>query len=185
MKKKTNRNTKSSKIEIDQILLNKREIFLNTNVNEESILKMIKEIRTLDAINHKPIFMWLNSPGGSVADGFALINTMKSVHSRIITIVNSEVCSMGSQIAIAGDERWIYPNGVIMFHDMSSGVRDYSLKIKDRACFLEKYYNLLEDHMRNHTKLTNREIIKARTGELWLFAEDCLDKGIVDKILCK
>ena len=116
--------------------------------------------------------------------GFALINVMQKVKSKIITIVNSEACSMASMIAIAGNERWITPNGVIMFHDMAGGIGgDYSLKVKDRAIFLEKYYKLLENHMKKHTKLSIKEIRKARIGELWLFADECLKKGVVDKII--
>ena len=173
-----------NEIKIDDILLKDRNIFLYEGVTDKSVLKLIKEIKALDKINKKPIYFWINSGGGSVSAGFALINVMKNVKSKIITIINSEVASMGSQISICGDERWIVSNGVAMFHDMSGGIRgDYSLKVKDRAVFIEKYYQLLEDNTRNKTKLTEREIKKARTGELWLFAEDCLKKGIVDKII--
>jgi len=171
-------------IKIDDILLRDRNIFLYEGVEDESVLKLIKEIKALDSINHKPIYFWINSGGGSVSAGFALINVMRSVKSKIITIINSEVASMGSQISINGDKRWIVSNGVAMFHDMSGGIHgDYSLKVKDRAIFIEKYYQLLENNTRSRTKLTEREIKKARTGELWLFAKECLEKGIVDKII--
>jgi len=172
-----------AKIDIDQYLLRKRELFLNEEVTNESIIKLIKAIRVLDTLNHRPIYLWICSGGGSVADGLALINIMHSVKSKIITIVNSRVCSMGSHIAIAGDKRIIYENGTIMFHDMTTGMIDYSLKIKDRAYFLEKYYKILENNMRRYTKLSETEIKKARTGEVWLFADDCLNKGVVDNII--
>ena len=179
MKKKS-----KSEIKIENILLKSRNLFLYESVTDKSVLKLIKEIKVLDNLNKKPIYLWINSSGGECAAGFALINIMRSVKSKIITIINAEVCSMGSAISINGNERWIVKNGCAMFHDMSGGIRgDYSLKVKDRAVFIEEYYKLLEENTRANTDLTEKEIQRARTGELWLFAEDCLKKGIVDKII--
>lgn len=175
---------KNPKLEIEDILLKSRNLFLYEDVKDKSVLKLIKEIKALDSLNKKPIYLWINSSGGSVAAGFALINVMRSVKSKIITIINAEVASMGTQISINGDKRWIVKNGCAMLHDMAGGIwGDYSLKVKDRAVFIEKYYQLIEDNTRENTKLTEKEIKRARTGELWLFAEDCLKKGLVDKII--
>ena len=171
------------KIDIDQIMLNNRELFLNEGVGSEVILRLIKSLRTLDSMSHKPILLWINSPGGSVTDGLALINTMRTIQSNVITIINSRVCSMGSHIAIAGNKRLIYDNGVMMFHDMTTGMIDYSDKIRDRADYLEKYYKMLENNMRKYTKLSERQIKRARTGEVWLFADDCLEVEAVDQVL--
>ncbi len=183
-KKKKSRFNPNPKLKIEEILLDSRNLFLYESVTNESVLRLIKEIKTLDSLNKKPIYLWINSGGGCCAAGFALINVMRSVKSKIITIINAEVCSMGSAISINGNERWIVKNGCAMFHDMSGGIRgDYSLKVKDRAVFIEEYYKLLEENTRKNTKLTEEEIQRARTGELWLFAKDCLKKGIVDKII--
>lgn len=170
-------------IQIENILFKNRNVFLYEEVNDESAKRVIRELMALDYIAKKPIYLWLNSPGGSCCAGLAIIETMKRCKSKIITIINSEVCSMGGHISICGNERWIVKSGIWMAHDMSSGVRDYSLKIKDRADFLEKYYTLLEENLKNHTKLSNEQINKARTGELWLFAQDCLKYKIADKII--
>jgi len=171
-------------INIEQILLNDRQIFLHGKIDDDSVVPVIKKIKAMDKLSKKPIYLWINSGGGSVNAGFALINIMKSVKSKIVTIINSEACSMGSQISISGDERWIVDNGVAMFHDMAGGIHgDYSLKVKDRAIFIEQYYGLLEANTKKHTKLTPTDLQKMRTGELWLFAKDCLKKGIVDKII--
>lgn len=166
------------------ILIKNREIFLYENINNESALRVIQELKALNLVNKKPITLWLNSSGGSVASGFAIINTIKSIKSKVTTIINSQVCSMGSLVAITGDERLIVKNGVFMAHDMKGGITgDYSQKVEDRAYFIKKYYKLIEEHLKGHTDLTTKEINRARAGELWLFADDCLDKGIVDKII--
>lgn len=182
--KKKPRPNMSMDFKLDNILIKNRELFLYEPVTSESALNLIKKLKALNLINHKPITLWLNTPGGQVPAGLAIINTIKSIKSKVITIINSQVCSMGSLIAIAGDERFITKNGVMMFHDMKGGVTgDYSAKIEDRAYFIKRYYKLIEDHIKSNTDLTQREVSRARSGELWLFADDCLDKGAVDKIL--
>lgn len=175
---------KKKEIDVEQLMLRERAIFIYENITNKSALDIIKKIKALDSINHKPIHIWINSRGGSCSAGFALINIFKTVESKIVTIINAEVCSMASHISIAGDVRLIVPNGVAMFHDMAGGIGgDYSLKVRDRAEYLEKYYQLLDKHMRKYTKLSEKELKQARTGELWLFAEDCVKKGVVDKII--
>ena len=169
--------------DVDLTLLQNRQLFLFEDINEKSSKKIIKKLYALDTINSKPIMMYINSPGGSCSDGFAIIDAMKTVRSPIVTIISNEVCSMAGHISVNGDHRVCYENSIFMAHDMASYVEDYSLKIRDRADFLETLYQLLENNLKKHTKLSSEELLKSRTGELWLFADDMLKKGIVDEIL--
>ena len=184
-KKKCARRKKIIKedFDIELILLSRRQLFLYDVINEESAKKIIKEIYALDAIEKAPIVMHIDSPGGACSSGLAIINAMKTVESPIITLINNQVCSMGSHISVAGDVRACYESAVWMAHDMTSGIIDYSMKIEDRADFLKKYYPLLERNYTRYTKLSSKELMKARVGELWLFADDMLKKGIVDEII--
>lgn len=176
--------TSKKDFDIEQTLLKNRQIFLNDGVHEESSEKIIKTLYALDTINHSPIMLYVNSPGGSCSDGMAIINTMKTIESPVVTIINEEVCSMGSHISVAGDKRVCYENSVWMAHDMSVYMEDYSGKVKDRAKFWEEYYdNVLNENYRLHTDLSEQELKKARDGELWLFADTMLEKGIVDEII--
>lgn len=169
---------------LDNYLLNKRELFLFETVDSTSISKLIKEIKYLDFQNKKPIKIWINSPGGSTCDGLALVNIMKKVKSKIITIINSKACSMASIISIVGNERYIVKNGVWMAHDMRGGIwGDYSAKVEYRADWIKKHYQQLVDIYKQYTKLTEEDLKIARNGELWLQADECLKKGIVDKII--
>jgi len=174
----------SSKIDVDNLILKKRELFLYGKVDDESILKLIKQIKVLDNINHKPIKLYINSPGGQTTCGLALINLMREVKSQIITVINTQACSMASQISIAGDKRYMYSNGWWMAHDMRGGITgDYSSKVEYRAKWIEKHYKNLEDVYKKFTKLSKKDLEIARNGELWLNANECLKKGIIDKIL--
>jgi ATP-dependent Clp protease protease subunit len=169
---------------IDDLLLEKRELFLHTNVNEDSITNLIKSIKYLDYKKHAPITLWINSPGGSTTSGLALIYIMRQVKSKIITIINNQACSMASQISVAGNERLMVANGSWMAHDMRGGIwGDYSEKVKYRAKALEEHYQNLEKLYKKYTKLSKQDLALARNGELWLNAKQCLKKGIIDKII--
>lgn len=169
--------------DVEQTLLKNRQIFLFDTIDEDSAKKIVKHIYALDTLNNDPIHLYINSPGGSCTDGFAIIDAMNTVKSPVVTIITNEVCSMAAHISSAGDLRVCYENSVWMIHDMTAGVEDYSGKIKYRAKYLEKYYELLENNIRINTDLTEKEIKLARNGELWFFADDMLEKNIVDEVI--
>jgi len=146
MTKRPTERTKEQEFKPHDILLKNRELFLYEPVNDKSVERLIKEIKALNYKNKKPITLWINSPGGSTTNGLALINIIRAVKSPIITIINTQACSMASQISIAGNIRKIVANGEWMAHDMSGGITDdYSGKVKYRAQWLEKHYKILED----------------------------------------
>ncbi len=168
----------------NKILVNKRKLFLTEVVNGKTAFKLIKELMALDSQRKAPIYLYLNTPGGNCASGMAIINTIRNIQSKVITIINTEVCSMGAHISISGNERWMDINGIWMAHDMSGGVdgEDYSMKVIDRAKFQDKYYNkVLNGNLRKYTKLSELQIRNARAGELWLFADEAIECGIADK----
>lgn len=171
-------------IKIEDRLLQSRKLFLCSEVKAENIEKLVKQLFILDEINHKPIYLYINSPGGSVSDGFSLINTIKLLKSPVITIINGEACSMGGLISIIGKTRYITKNSFWMGHDMRGGIwGDYSGKVEHRADFIKKCWKMIENHLREYTNLSNKDLEQLRNGELWLTPEECLEKGIVDKIL--
>lgn len=180
MKQKNN----SIKIEADQILLQSREIFLTEAIDEKASAKIVKELLALDKLNHKSITLWINSPGGTVHGGLAIVDIIKKISSPITTIIIGKACSIAGIISLVGKKRLMTANSVWMAHDMSGGVgSDYTSKVLSRTKFLKQYRELLLQILINKTKLTKLDLTKALNGELWLFPEECKIKGIVDKII--
>ena len=170
----------------DEILVKKRNVFHYEPIDSKVGYKVIKELLALDAKKKAPIYFWLNTPGGCTGTGMAIIQTMRHIKSKVITIINTEVCSMGGHIAVAGNERWISKDGVFMAHDMWGGQSpdEYSHKQIARGQFLDDYYKgILNRNLKTYTNLTDAQLKKARTQELWLFAEDCIKYGVADKII--
>lgn len=174
---------KYDKIDVEQTLFEQRHIFINKNINPEHSDEIIKKLLVLDMDSDRPIQIYITSPGGHVDWGFAIIDVMKQIRSKVITIANGNVSSMGALILISGDERKCFKNTSFMFHDLYGGIEDYSQKIKARAKFYEKLYDKLEKHILQYTKLDKKDVEIFKNQELWLFAEEALEKGVVDKII--
>ena len=166
-------------------VLNKaRYIILYDEINNCSADMVVSKLRGMDILDSKkPIYLEINSPGGSVTDGMSIINTIEHIKSPVYTIVSGQVCSMAALISICGDKRLIYSNSYWMQHSSSDVVGDYINYIKDRTKFLCEFEHRTEKMLKNRTKLTANDIMKIRTGELWLNADSCLQKGIVDEII--
>lgn len=167
-----------------KILNKNRYILLYDEINNMSADIIVSKIKAMDFLDSKkPITIEINSPGGSVADGMSIINAIEHAKAPIITIISGQVCSMAALISICGDKRYIYTNSYWMQHSTSDIVGDYINYIKDRTKFLCEFEHRTEKMLTNRTKLTRTDIQKIRTGELWLNADQSLQKGIVDKII--
>ncbi len=182
MKKKTVKTIK--KVDLADELLKKRQIFIYSKIDSPMARDVTQRIMYLDSLNHKPITIWINSGGGCVSDGFAIIDIMQAAKSQIITIVSGEACSMAATISIAGDIRKITSLAIYMLHDMAGGIwGDYASKVKDRAKAIDRTQKKLFDYLKKYTNLTSKELEQAKHGELWLSPEECLKKGIVEEII--
>lgn len=175
---------KNIKFDIDQMLFQRRQLFLYDEVCSETVEELIKSIITLDAMKVAPIVLHINSPGGSVTDGFALIDTILTVQSPIITVISGEAASMAGMISVVGNMRYMTENSVWMAHDMAGGIcGDYTTKVTDRAAFLKRIQEQSNIFMAKHTKLTPQDLLAAQHGELWLSPKECLEKGIIEDII--
>jgi len=172
-------------IKIDQILLKNRLIFLSEEIDQTLAKTINQQLLALDKLDVAPIYMWINSHGGEVQSGFAIIDTMNLIKSPIITIVAGCACSMAGIISACGNMRLMTENSIWMSHDMTAGIKDYATKLIERAEYYKKLQKQLFDIIRKQTKLSEQEIRKAINEELWLNAEECLSKGIIDKRISK
>lgn len=169
--------------DVDLTLLANRQLFIQEGIDDECAKRINKHLFALDTVNHRPIMIYIDSPGGYCSSGLSIINVMKTIKSPVVTIINSEACSMGGYIAIAGDKRSCYENCSFMAHDLETEFEGTSLKFKDRANYIEKYSDVLDKFLKNNTKLNKEDLIKAKNGELWLFSEEMLESGIIDEII--
>jgi len=183
--KKLSKKERSSraKIEPDQLILQSRQIMIFGTIDEQMASRVIKELLILDKLSHKPITILINSGGGSVQDGFAIIDTMRGCRSPIVTLIMGKACSMAGLISVTGKARLITKHSVWMAHDMATANYDYVTKFLSRADFSKELQKRSFAYLAEQTKLSVVDLTKARNEELWLYAEDCVKKGIVEAVI--
>lgn len=171
-------------VNIDNLLLlESRHIFLYEVIDAVSSKRVCKELVALDEISKEPIVLVINSPGGNVADSFAIMDTMRAVKAPVVTLITGVAASMAGIISVTGFPRIISSNSYWMGHEMQCGGYDYYDKFMARTKFFEELWKRLIEHLKKFTKLTLDDLEKLRRGELWLSAKQSKQKGIADHIM--
>jgi len=169
-----------------KVLNTRRYVYLFDDINNFTAEIVCTKLRVMNFSNKsKPIYLEINSGGGSVTDGFAIIDTIKMIKAPVYTIINGVAASMAGLISIMGAKRFITPNATWMEHSTSDLVGDYLQHIKDRTTFLVRLEKRMNDLLKQHTQLTTHQMTQIKNGELWLFADEVIKYGIADKIIDK
>ena len=169
---------------MEDSLLNNRIIFLNGEINEESAYQVIAKLLYLDSLGKEDISLYVNSLGGSVNQGLAIIDTMGLIKSDVATYCVGEACSMGAIILSAGTKgkRYSLPNAEIMIHQPSGGARGKSDDVVIHSTCLVKCKDKLIEILAKNTKKSKKEIQKYFINDYFMNSQEALEFGIVDKV---
>lgn len=173
-------------IDIYSELCKSRIIRLDGEVNGDNsrTICSLLTIMDNDIENRKqPIWLYINSPGGSVYDGMAIIDTIKTIKAPVYTVVCGLAASMGSAILSAGDKRFATKNSTVMLHQASSGTKG---NVQDQVVALNetiRMNNLLVEMIANNCGKTKEEVLAATNRDYFLSAEQAVEFKIVDEIL--
>lgn len=167
-------------------LLKDRIIFLGDAVNEHTANLIVAQLLFLDnEDSKKDIFIYINSPGGSVYDALAIYDTMKYVKSDIQTVGIGVQASAAAFLLSSGTKgkRFILPHSTVMIHQPSSGTRG---KVTDQEIDLReslRVKKLLEEIMAKNTGQKPAKIHEDMERDKWLNAEEAKKYGIVDSVI--
>ena len=167
-------------------LLNERVIFLGDEVNSQTANIVVAQLLHLAYQNpDEDIKLYINSPGGSVYDGLAILDTINFIKPDVQTIGIGLQASMGAFLLAAGTKgkRGILPNARVMIHQPSSGTRG---KITDQEIDLKEGLTLKEKLAEILAKNTGQNLEKLKNDmerDYWMSAEEAVKYGIVDNIL--
>jgi ATP-dependent Clp protease protease subunit len=171
---------------IDVVLRKNRIINLVGGVNDEMAYYICSTLLVMnEEDSKKPIQMFINSPGGSITAGLAIIDTMNFISAPVYTYATGMAASMGAAILSAGEKghRGILPNATVMIHQASSGAQG---NIQDMVVDLE-YTKALNEKMANmigkNCGKTGKAYLKDTARDKFMFAEEALAYGIVDAII--
>ncbi|MBQ5816496.1 MAG: ATP-dependent Clp protease proteolytic subunit [Oscillospiraceae bacterium] len=178
----------SNQISLKSKLLERRVIYLDCEINGESVGDIIRQISLLSADDPEgEITMLINSPGGSIQEGLVLIDVMRSHKGAINTVSLGIAASMAAVILAAGTKghRYISKSSQAMLHQplISGGVPAGSCsEVEGVAKSLIARKKQLDDLLVTLTERPRKEILKLTAKDTYLNAEEALKYGLVDKI---
>ncbi len=169
-------------------LLRERIVFLGSGVEESSASIVIAQLLFLESEDpKKDIYLYVNSPGGNVKDGLAILDTMNHIKPDVATVCVGMAASMGAIILSAGakGKRFILPNAEVMIHQPLGGVEGQASDIAITADRIIKTKNKLNKILSENTGQKLDKVEKDGDRDYWMDAKDAVKYGIVDKIMEK
>ena len=167
-------------------LLKDRIIMLSGEVNSQMANTVIAELLFLDAQDSdKDISMYINSPGGSVTDGLAIVDTMNFVKSDVQTIATGLAASMGSVILSSGTKgkRFALPNSTVLIHQPLGGAQGQQTEIEIAAQEILKTRKRLNHILADNSGQTFEKLQKDTDRDNYMTAEEAKDYGLIDNIM--
>lgn len=175
-----------SRMDIYNRLLRDRIVFLGTDVNDEIANYITAQMLYLEGQDaDRDIWLYINSPGGSVTSGMAIYDTMKFVGPDVATICMGLGASMGQFLLGAGakDKRYALPHARIMMHQPLGGVQGQATDIAIQADQMLKTKRLLQALIAEHTGQSVEQIETDSDRDRWFTAEEAKDYGIIDHVI--
>ena len=169
-------------------LLMDRIVFLGSSIDDNVANIIVAQLLFLDADDpDRDVYLYINSPGGSVYAGLAIYDTMNHLRAPVSTFCVGMAASMGALLLAAGDKgkRNALPNARIMLHQPSSGYHgtaaDIEIAAKEVLGSRERLNRILAETTGQKLNKINRDVDRDR----WMSAEEAVKYGLVDQILRK
>ena len=167
-------------------LLKDRIIFLGDLITAPVANAVIAQLLFLASQDEKrPIKLYLNTPGGTVTDGLAILDTIHHVKAPVSTICVGLAASMGALLLSGGakGQRYALPNAEIMIHQVIGGAQGQASDIKIKAEHIIQIKERLNKILAKNTGQPLSKIEKDSDRDFHMTAEDALEYGIIDKII--
>ena len=169
-------------------LLKERIIFLSEQVDSASASVVVAQLLFLDAEDPgKDIFLYINSPGGSITDGMAIYDTIQYIKSDVVTICVGLAASMGSVLLAAGTKgkRYALPNSEVLIHQplISGGLSGQATEIKIHADHMVKTREKLNKILSERTGQPIEKIQADTERDNYMTAQEALEYGLIDGIM--
>ncbi|HUP73178.1 MAG TPA: ATP-dependent Clp protease proteolytic subunit [Acidimicrobiales bacterium] len=169
-------------------LLKNRIVFLGSDVNDEVANQITAQFLFLEGEDpEKDIWLYINSPGGSVTAGMAIYDTMQFIQPDVGTICMGLGASMGQFLLCAGaaGKRYALTHARIMMHQPSGGVRGQASDIAIQAEQMAYIKRLMAERIAFHTGKSVEQVIADSERDRWFTAEQAREYGIIDKVILR
>ncbi|HBK23876.1 MAG TPA: ATP-dependent Clp endopeptidase proteolytic subunit ClpP [Planktothrix sp. UBA10369] len=167
-------------------LLRERIIFLGTPIDDDVANALTAQMLFLEAEDpEKDIQIYINSPGGSVTAGMAILDTMQQIRPDIVTICYGLAASMGAFLLSAGTpgKRMSLPSSRIMIHQPLGGTQGQAVDIEIQAKEILYHKRILNELLAEHTGQPIERIEEDTERDFYMSAEDAKEYGLIDKVI--
>jgi ATP-dependent Clp protease protease subunit len=167
-------------------LLKERIVFLGEEVNSVTASLVVAQMMFLEAEDpDKDIHFYINSPGGSVTDGYAIYDTMHYVKCDVATYCMGMAASMGAFLLAGGTKgkRYALPNAEVMIHQPLGGAKGQATEIEIAAKQILRTKENLNRILSENTGKPIDVIARDTERDNWMTAQEALDYGLIDKII--
>ena len=166
-------------------LLKTRIIFISGEITDSLSNIVIAQLLYLDSLSNDDIFLYINSPGGSVTAGMAIYDTMNHIKSDVCTICLGICASMSAFLLSSGasGKRYALPNSDVMIHQPLGGAQGQASDIKIASDRIIEIRNRLNRILAKNTGKPLNKIRKDTERDNYLSAKEALSYGLIDKII--
>ena len=182
-KEKTN---DSANVQLMQKFLNTRQIILSGEVNKELAEKVIRQLLILEADSaSKPIYVYIDSPGGDVDAGFAIFDMIRFIKPPVYTIGMGLVASAGALILLAASKNYRLglPNSHYLIHQPLSGIKGVATDIEIHAKEIEKIRTKINALIAEETGKNAADVAKDTDRDYWLSADEAVNYGLILQVI--
>lgn len=169
--------------------LKTRQVILSGEVNHENAEKVIKQLLLLEADNDKPIYLYIDSPGGSIDDGFGIYDIIRFINAPVYTIGTGLIASMGAMIllSVPKERRFALPNSHYLIHQplIGGAFRGVATDLEIQAVEIAKAKAKIVQIIADETGKTPEQVTADTDRDCWLTADEALKYGLVSKVITK
>lgn len=175
-----------------QISRENNHVYFHAEVNRGSIFQMINHLRAAEeacilmhhryTTNDIPIYLHINSFGGSVFDAMTAIDVIKNSKIPVHTIIEGATASAGTLISVVGEKKYMRPNAYMLIHQLSSGCWGKMAEIEDEFKNLQIIMNRIKNIYKEHANIPKKELGEILKHDLWWDKDTCIKYGLVDEL---
>ncbi len=166
-------------------LLGDRIVFLGQEVDDDIANKITAQLLMLAADSDQDIYLYINSPGGSVTAGMAVYDTMNYIKNDVVTIAMGFCASMGQFLLTAGTKgkRFALPHTKILMHQPSAGIGGSATDVRIYAEQLVRTKREMAELIALHSGQDVEKIVKDSDRDRWFTAQEAKEYGLIDEVM--
>lgn len=169
--------------------LKTRQIILSGEISQENAEKTIKQLLLLEADGDKPIYIYIDSPGGSIDDGFGIFDMIRFVNAPVYTVGTGLIASMGALILLAApkERRLGLPNSHYLIHQplIGGAYRGVATDLEIQAEEIAKSKAKIVEIIAVETGKSKEQVVQDTDRDFWLTADEAVAYGLISKVITR